>query len=311
MTKKVASLACDGTAIDAILDLAGAPKKPAAKVVTDLEAALGKPLALETKKFLERPVKLEHPDADAGLDGFWGALPDVGAWIEQLGSGNAGFLQCVQQFLGLHPIGQQLQYGDNMVAFAVLEPYAKNLAGVMYYDEREVGTWGASISAFLLQSLAKYCEEVGDDPSSARDCFIFENVDASKPPPPAAKIPAPIAKAWNTHWRWRTERCSRWWIAQHLRGDDPRRFLTALPTEKIWSAEKSGVAKTHHEAMYWLVAHWLLGNESELAEAVTLAKKNPSKITSAVATYVSKTALSAKQKKQLDHVLESVRLAAR
>ncbi len=304
-------LDASGAAIDAILDLAGAPKKSSPKIAADLEAALGKPLAAETKKFLERPVKLEHPDADIGLVDFYGGLPDASAFIEKLGSGRGGFLLSAYHFLGLYPIGEQLQYGDNMVALCVLEPYAKGLAGVMYYDEREVGTWGASISAFLLQSLAKYCEEAGDDDDSPRDCFVFENVDASKPPPPAAKIPAPIAKAWNAHWRWRLERCSRWWVAQFLRGDDPRRFLSALPNEKIWNAEKSGVAKTHHEAMYWLLAHWLLGNEAELAEAVALAKKNPSKLAAALAAHVTKTTPNAKQKKQLDTLLEAVRLAAR
>ncbi len=113
---------------------------------------------------------------------------------DELANGRAGFLQCVQHFLGLYPIGETLQYGDPMIALVVLEPYTKNgaLGGVMYYDEREVGTWGASISAFVLQSLAKYREEAADDDSEPRDCFVFEKHDTKKKPlPSAAKISCP------------------------------------------------------------------------------------------------------------------------
>ena len=96
-----------------------------------------------------------------------------------------------------------------------------------------------------------------------------------------------------------------------LHGEDPKRILSSLPTEKEWSTEKRGVSKTHHEGMYWLLAHWLLGNDRELEEAVTLAKKNPSKLVAALSAYVQKNALDSKQKKQLDRVLEATRLASR
>lgn len=303
-------IAIDGSAIDAILDLAGAPKTPQPKLANAIETALGKPLAAETRRFFERPVKLDHPDVDLRCD-FFGALPNVAKWIDELPKGREGFLQCAQHFLGLYPIGGQLQYGDTMIALVVLEPYAKGLSGVMYYDEREVGTWGASVSELLLHAMAKYREEAGDDDETPRDCFVFEHLDANKPLPSPAKLPAPIAKAWDAHWRWRLARCSRWWIARFLRGDDPRHFLSALPTEKTWNEEKRGVALTHHEGMYWLLAHWLLGNDDELAEAIALAKKNPSTLVSAMATYVTKNTPSAKQKKSLDPLLEAVRLAAR
>ena len=90
----------------------------------------------------------------------------------------------------------------------------------------------------------------------------------------------------------------------------PKRFLRALPTEKIWQREKRGVALTHHEGMYWLLAHWLLENEKELAEAVTLAKKNPSRLVAALAAFVASQTPNAKQKKSLDALLEAVRRAA-
>ena len=300
----------DGTDIDAILDLAGAPKKRSPKVADDLEKNIGVKLATETRKFLERPVELYHPDAeDPGVKdkSFAGKLPDVGAWLAQLGKNREGLRQCVHHFLGLYPIGQELQYGDTMAAMLVLEPFTKNLSGVMYYDEREVGTWGGgSISGFLMQELAKYVAEDGD-----RDCFHFDRFNAKKELPKPAKMPPAITKAWNPHWRWRLDRTSRWWIMWFLCGEKPERILRALPTEKEWKAERAGVAKTHHEGMYWLLAHWLLGNDVELAEAVTLAKKNPSKYVAAVATFVTKNAPDKKQKAQLDRVLEAVRLAAR
>jgi hypothetical protein len=300
----------DGSDIDAILDLAGAPKKKNPKTAADLEKTLGITLATETKKFLERPVELHHPDAvDSSVkdSSFLGKLPDVGAWIEQLGKNREGLRQCVHHFLGLYPIGQQLQYGDMMVAMIVLEPFTKQLSGVMYYDEREVGTWGGgSISGFLMEAMAKYVEEDGE-----RDCFVFDAMNKKKELPPAAKMPPAITKAWTPHWRWRLERHSRWWIMWFLSDQDPRRMLSSLPTEKEWKAEKAGVAKTHHEGMYWLLAHWLLGNERELEEAALLAKKNPSKLVAALSAFVQKNEPSAKQKKQLDRVLEAVRLAAR
>src|SRR5262249_55544175 len=116
----------DGTQIAAILDIAGAPKKKSPKVADDLERTLGLKLATETRKFLERPVELYHPDAeDPGVkdESFAGKLPDVGAWIEQLGKNREGLRQCVHHFLGLYPIGQELQYGDMMVAMIVLEAF--------------------------------------------------------------------------------------------------------------------------------------------------------------------------------------------
>jgi len=299
----------DGTDIDAILDIAGAPKKKSTKVADDLEKMLGMKLATETRKFLERPVELHHPDAeDPGVkdDSFEGKLPDVGAWIEQLGKNREGLRQCVHHFLGLYPIGEELQYGDMMVAMIVLEPFTPRLSGVMYYDEREVGTWGdGSISGFLMQELAKYIEEDGD-----RDCFHFDHFK-KKELPKVAKMPTAIAKAWTPHWRWRLDRRSRWWIMWFLCNEKPERMLHALPSEKEWKAEKSGVAKTHHEGMYWILAHWLLGNENELAEAVTLAKKNPSKYVAALGAFVTKNTPNKKQKAQLDRVLEAVRLSTR
>lgn len=96
-----------------------------------------------------------------------------------------------------------------------------------------------------------------------------------------------------------------------LSGEPPQRMLSSLPTEKEWTAEKAGVAKTHHQGMYWLLAHWLLGNETELAEAVTLTKKNRSSYVAALASFVTKNTPNKKQKAHLDQVLEAVRLSAR
>ena len=221
------ALAVDGSAIDAILDLAGAPKKsaPSTKLVSELEAALGKPLATETKKFLERPVTLtKHPDANVSVSIFLARSPTCRNGSTSSQTGARVFFSRVQHFLGPSiRSARPSQYGDTMIALVVLEPYTKNgaLGGVMYYRRargRHVGN--ASISAVLSravprENIAKRQPMADSEP---RDCFVFEKHDTKKPLPSAAKIPPAIAKAWDAHWRWRLERAPRWWIGQFLRG---------------------------------------------------------------------------------------------
>jgi len=318
-------IAVDGSKIEAILTLVGAPK-PSAKgrqEVAALEKWLGKPIPTESKAFLLRKLDLWGPNTDHPKvkDTSWlGKLPDVGAWLEQLGKPYEGYLQAVHHFQGLYPIGCQINRGDFMCAHLVLEPYGgKSLGGVMYYDEREIGTWGGSVSAFLLQELAKFWEEYDGsseegeevDITGLRDCFVFDRYDPKKKPPPAAKLPPKLEKAWQAHWRWRLDRRGRWWVSSFLGGGDPGRFVSALPTEAEWEAEKAGVGKTHHEGMYWLLAHWLLGNEEELGVACSLAKKNPSKLVAEVSKHVQKNALPKAQKKNLDRLLVKVRESTR
>lgn len=310
--------------LDAVLDMLGAPKPTSTtkKEIASLEEWLGKPLPIETKTYLSRPLPLWNDDADHPKikDTSWlGRLPDVGAWIEQLGKGYEGRLHCVNQFFGLYPIGCQLNRGDYMFAHLVLEPYTKTLGGVMYYDEREIGTWGGSVTTFLLRELAKFNEEVEsaideDDPKAKvdlddlRDCFRFAQYKR-KAAPAAPALPAAVESAWKAHWRWRLERRQRWWVQGFIGGADPRQLIDSMPTEKEWNDEKSGVCKTHHEGMYWLLAHWLLGNREELAEAVTLAKKNPSKLVAILSKYVATTKLPPKLDKQLASVLSAAREA--
>jgi hypothetical protein len=204
--KKQSPLAVDGSQIDAILTLLGAPKKPTAetnKTIAEIERWIGKSLPAETKTYLSRPLDLWNNDADHPKikDSSWlGALPDVGAWVEQLGRSYEGRYHAVNQFFGLYPIGCQINRGDHMFAHVVLEPYAPRLGGVMYYDEREIGTWGGSVSAFLLQELVKFNDEIEgardeDDPKAKidldelSDCFRFAHYDWKKSsPPPSGKL---------------------------------------------------------------------------------------------------------------------------
>jgi hypothetical protein len=297
-----AKIAIDGTELRDILDLVGAPSEPTAATrqrVAELEEWLGKPLPSETRDFLLTPIALAHPDADHPevVEDFIGALPDVDRWISGLAEPFQGRFNATMHFLGLYPIGVQLQYGDFMFALAILEPHTgTRLGGVMYYDEREVGTWGASISEFLLRAMAEFWEQVDGeveedegedlDLDDLRDCFILEGYDYKHKPAGAAELPAPVSAAFERHWRARLEQRSRWWINSFVAGNLARHELDEVPTRALWESERDRVATTHHDAMYWLIAHLLLDNRDELGECIAMARKNPSKIVQAVVEHL-------------------------
>lgn len=299
-----AKIAIDGTELRAILDLVGAPAEASAaniEQVAALEEWLGKPLPSETRDFLLTPIALAHPDADHPevVEDFMGALPDVGVWIASLADPFQGRFNATMHFLGLYPLGVQLQYGDFMFALAILEPHTgTRLGGVMYYDEREVGTWGASISEFLLRAMAEFWEQVDgegeedDEEAEAvdlddlRDCFILEGYDFRHKPAAAADLPAAVSAAFEQHWRCRLAQRSRWWVNSFVAGNLARHELSEVPTRALWEGERDRVAATHHDAMYWLIAHLLLDNREELGECIALARKNPSRIVQAVVEHI-------------------------
>ncbi len=325
-----AKIASDGTELRAILDLVGAPSEASAasaQRVAELEEWLGKPLPSETRDFLLTPIALEHPDADHPevVEDFMGALPDVATWIDDLAEPFQGRFNATMHFLGLYPIGAQLQYGDFMFALAILEPHtADRLGGVMYYDEREVGSWGASISEFLLRAMAEFWEqvdgeveadededeEVDIDLDDLRDCFILGDYDYKHKPPAAADLPAAISAVFEPHWRGRLEQRSRWWVCSFVAGELARHELDEVPTRELWEAERDRVATTHHDAMYWLIAHLLLDNREELGECIARARENPSKIVHAVVDHiVANPELGARWGKQRQALYELAREA--
>lgn len=289
-------ISVSGEDVVRLLELIGAGEvnDEAARELERLEAWVGHRLPAETRELLSRAPRLEHPDADhPELDPrFFASLPDVDAFMEALAGGHQARFEATCHFIGLYPIGAQLQYGDFMYPMVVIEPHTgEELGGVMYYDEREVGTWGATVSAFLLQSIGEFWTQVdeqrdgGDDEDDEepeidlddlRDCFVLEGYDHRQRPPEAAELPAAIAEAWEPHWRRRLEARSRWWVCAMVAGAVQYISIDELPTEQQWQDEKSEVASSYHQAMYWLIAHLLLDNREELAEAKRLAAKNPS-----------------------------------
>ena len=150
----------DGTELEAVLALAGvAPVAEDTDELKALEAAIGQRLPEESRAFLRARPTLEHPDAEGHpeIDGhpFACGLPDVDAFLSALGQGLLGrYLACCH-FVGLYPVGVRLGYGDFMWPMLVLEEHAPGVGGVMYYDERELGTWAPTCSAFLLHELGE------------------------------------------------------------------------------------------------------------------------------------------------------------
>ena len=299
------SVKVDGSQLRTLLDLVGAPKEPpswAQEQVTELEALLGKPLPRETGEFLLTPVSLYHPDADhpGCAEDFLCGLPDVPTFLASMTDEELwaqGYFNAVCHFLGLYPLGSQLQYGDFMYAMALLEPHSDELGGVMYYDEREVGGWGPSISAFLLRAMHEFWEQCDGEVDGAdqddveielhylRDCFILDDYDWREVPPSAVDLPEPVAHAFEEQWRSRLEQFDRVWVASFMRGRMEPYNLRDLPTPEQWDEQRALVQRTHHDAMYWLFAHMLLDNREELAECIQLSRENPSKIVAAVADY--------------------------
>ena len=291
----------DGSEVVRLIELCGEGGGDGAEELAKLEAWIGHPIPGESRELVARGVWLEHHDADHPYmtPEFFGELPDVGAFIDSFADGYQGRFNATCHFLGLYPIGQALQYGDFMFAMVVLEPHTGDqLGGMMYYDERECGTWGATASEFLHQSIHKFWEEMdgqadgldeGEEPEYStmyvRDCFVFDDYDPRDKPPDAVELPEAIEAAWEPHWRWRLENTSRWWLSGVLRGDFDVR-VDQLPTAEAWEAEKAEVPRRYHQAMYWLLAHAVLDNREELAECVELAKQSESEGVRAVVSYL-------------------------
>jgi hypothetical protein len=303
----------DGTDLRRLLDLVGAPAEPTPEAkaeVERLEDMLGKPLPAETRAYLLTPIALDHDEDEhpyCAMD-FWCGLPDVDAFIDSFDAPDSwaqGFFNATCHFLGLYPIGVHIQYGDFSYALAMLDAYAEGVGGVMYYDEREVGGWSATLSGFLHRAIEDFwtqcdgevdgedADDVEIDIHDLRDCFKLEGYDWRARPPVAEAIPEDIEATYEAAWRSRMALVSRWWIVPFIARRVDRVTLDDLPTPQQWDAQKESVTRTHHDAMYWLFAHMLLDNQPELAECIALSRKNPSKIVAAVADRFESGALSA------------------
>ena len=56
-----------------------------------------------------------------------------------------------------------------------------------------------------------------------------------------------------------------------------------LPNAAEWAAQRDEVAALHHQGMYWLLAHAILGNEAELTDCIARARSNPSRLVQVLA----------------------------
>lgn len=262
------------TALDDILALLGAPERPpveAAARVTELERQLGRPLPAATRTLLLRPPPLadpdaaDHPEIDE-LD-FFAGLPDVDAWLPRLASGLEGPLLACAQFCGLVPFAVRLDRGDFTYAMASIDGDR-----ILTFDEREIAVAAPSPAHFLAAEIERYRER------RDYDCFrltvadgaalpALEALEAEPPGPPDGR--------------------SRWWICAALRGEIAAWALDAIPTPETWEAERERVAGRHGDAMFWLLAHAILGNRAELADAAELSRANPSRLVAALRDWLS------------------------
>lgn len=280
----------DGGAIDEALALVGATDPGEdTELLRGLEAAVGRELPTETRALLRAAPRLLHPDAEdhpevpvpGDLDAFGLGLPDVDAFLESLGRGLLGPYASVLHFHGLFPVGAQLQYGDFMYALARLESYAPGVGGMLYYDERELGGWGATASEFLYGVREKFAEEAENEldgmdederaefelePDELRDCFPL-SVEPTAPPEGA--VGDALVAAWEPVVTEHMQRMSaRNWPTWFLNKNFPTHVVKRLPVRATWEAEKQGVAAHYGDAMYWLLTHALLGNEAELGDCI-------------------------------------------
>ena len=285
----------DRAAMDVVLGWLGASDPgvdPA--FLQDLEARIGQRLPEDTRALLRSGLVLEHPDAEGHpeIDGlpFAGGLPDVDAFLAALEHPLLGSFLSVVHFVGAVPVGVQVQYGDFIYALARLQTWDGAHGGILYFHEREVGHWGATVAAFLHQALVKFREEVDGqlddldederaafepDLDEVRDCFVLRGCDPLAPTP--AVQPPDVTEAWERAWRRDMELApARAWIPAFLAGRFDGWTIRTLPTAEHWQAEQGRVGKSYADTMYWLLAHALLGNAAELEQARLAASEHPS-----------------------------------
>lgn len=280
----------DGGAIAEALALVGASDPGVdTELLRGIEEAVGAALPEETRALVRAAPRLHHPDAEhpeipdpGDFAAFALGLPDPDAFLATLSGGLLGPYACALHFDALFPVGVQLQYGDFMYALARLESYAPGVGGVLYYDERELGTWGATCSAFLHRVRAKFAEEASGeldgldederaefelDPDGLRDCFPLHGVEPTEPP--EGEVSAALGARWEPVWRRHTNDFgARTWLPWFFAKRFPTHLVQRLPTRATWEAERDAVGATYGDTMYWLVAHALLGNEEELQDTI-------------------------------------------
>ncbi|MBP9202925.1 MAG: histone H1-like repetitive region-containing protein [Kofleriaceae bacterium] len=286
-----------------VLDLAGAPDHHVSDELATVEAGLGRPVPAELRSALQRHFQYDSGDHPKIDDETWqGKLPDVPAWLDQLRRPWEGTLHAIQHLLGLFQLGQQINRGDHMFAMAGLEAWGPlPTGGVFYYDEREMGRWGnGTVGGFLLQSLHELWKEAdgerdGGDPddeveidlTDLRDCFHVEGFDHRVEPPEAVDLAPPLAAAWTARAEFVTRRFGTIAMLRSVLAGSDRVWVAQLPTEEEWVTERDLVATSYPAAMFWLLAHWLCGNDEELADCAARTARHASPLVGALRAYVT------------------------
>lgn len=283
----------DVDALPEVLGWLGVSDPKSSEVLDALEARVGGALSEETRMLIRAAPELRHPHASGhpeieGLP-FAAGLPDVDAFLANLGQELLGRYLTVAHFCGAIPIGARLQYGAFNYAFARIEPWDARHAGVLYYDEGDVDAWASTVAGFLREEVVRFREEIDGqfdgldedeqqsfepDLDHARDCFLLEGCDWKGPTRPGEAWGGEAWKAASR--RDRVRYATRGWISSFLGGRVDARLVRALPTLAAWEREKDEVGVVYADSMYWVLAHALLGNEAELAEALSRAERTSS-----------------------------------
>lgn len=309
--KRSAALAIDGSEIDRILDLVGAPPPSASPQLAALEQQIGAAAPGELRRWFARAFDLAPP-ADAS---FAGALPDVPAWLAQLASPPQGTLLAIHQLVGAWPLGVKQERGAPVWLFAGLERYDElDTGGVLCFDGHEMGgCFPGSLSGFLRHELAERWKAVaGADDGEApdlRDTLTLAPPDPRRRPPAAGPLPAPAVEAWSARARavaTRFEHVAT--LLALLRGEPVP--VADLPGEADWQDDRPAMATSHPVAMFWLLAHWLFDNREELADAVALTADHPSPLVAALRAHVASHDASASHGAQQAALFAAVREAA-
>lgn len=291
----------DGSQLEAILNLL-ADVGPNEESLVNVESAIGHELPAETRKFVRAGVELWNPQVEFHptitiLD-FDGDLPNVDTFLENLEEELKGEFLSVCHFIGLYPVGWRLRMGTFEFVLVSMEEHSPGLGGVMNYIEQiDICSAGPTCSAFLLEAIREYYESwrnaIDDEDSEfdeetdntemdLEDVFLldYENDDA---PSKAEPLPAKIETAWERLEEQKIEQYkTRMWIPDFLRGklgpDDHNR----LPAAETWEKQKETVAQTYGNAMYWTLAHALLGNVAGLDFCLEKLKNHPGKFVQAL-----------------------------
>jgi hypothetical protein len=246
-------------------------------------------LPLELREFLLRPVDLAS-QPDPSTDYRWsGELPDLIAWLDGLGRADEleGKLQVMYHLVGTALVTARDIDVDLIHVLATLEPVTDaGTSGLLVLTEQAPTHVGlGSISSFLVNELRNYWiatrrkDQDADDPVDPE--FVFPSWDCSREPPPAVTPEPGIVDAWTRRGQLMTDYGwgGRSWVSSALgEGVAPWELSAMKQNLARWNDERARLAHSHADGVYWLLAHWLHGDDTRLRDAVAVTADNPSRL---------------------------------